>query len=439
MRPVTADDARTGTSRPGWSPPGPLLLTTGLAFLLGFLQKVPCHEAGWPWRRDLVFAKYCYSDIPMLYRTRGIADGIFPYAPNAGEHPLEYPVLTGLIMDWTGRLTSLFGPAGPAPDHPAGSRAYFLVNMLLLLGFALAVVAVCRAALAGGGGRGADALLVAAAPVLVLAGTINWDLVAVSAAVAALLCWVRGRWLLFGVFLGLGTAAKLYPAFLLGPALLLLLRDRRRREAATVTGAALVTWLAVNLPVALTYPDGWLVFWRFNDDRPADFGSLWYALQLLGHPVPAVNTVASGAFAALCAGVAVLVLARTDGRPAWQPTMAQLSFLVVAAFLLTNKVYSPQYVLWLLPLYVLARSGRAPRGAVLRDWLVWQAAEVAYWLMVWRYLAWLGDPSWLYPAVTIVRIVVTGYLCVQVVRDVVAHRPDTAEGVHPRLRTAGAY
>ena len=27
-----------------------------------------------------------------------------------------------------------------------------------------------------------------------------------------------------------------------------------------------------------------------------------------------------------------------------------MAFLVVAAFLMTNKVYSPQYVLWLLPL-----------------------------------------------------------------------------------------
>ena len=64
------------------------------------------------------------------------------------------------------------------------------------------------------------------------------------------------------------------------------------------------------------------------------------------------------------------------------PRLAQLGFLVVAGFLLVNKVYSPQYVLWLLPLAVLAR----PRW---RDQLVWQAGEVAYFARVWWYLG--GD------------------------------------------------
>ena len=61
------------------------------------------------------------------------------------------------------------------------------------------------------------------------------------------------------------------------------------------------------------------------------------------------------------------------------PRLAQLGFLVVAGFLLVNKVYSPQYVLWLLPLAVLAR----PRW---RDQLIWQAGELLYFAAVWWYL-----------------------------------------------------
>ena len=48
-----------------------------------------------------------------------------------------------------------------------------------------------------------------------------------------------------------------------------------------------------------------------------------------------------------------------------------MAFLVVAAFLMTNKVYSPQYVLWLLPLMILAR----PKW---RDWLIFTAGELIY-------------------------------------------------------------
>ena len=112
---------------------------------------------------------------------------------------------------------------------------------------------------------------------------------------------------------------------------------------------------------------GWSKFYRLSQERGVGFGSVWFVLSQQGHAVPdgALNLVAGGLFALACAGIAVLALV-ADRRP----RLPQLAFLVVAAFLLTNKVYSPQYVLWLLPLVVLAR----PRW---RDFLIWQAAEVA--------------------------------------------------------------
>src|SRR5439155_25099768 len=141
----------------------------------------------------------------------------------------------------------------------------------------------------------------------------------------------------------------------------------------------------------------------FNRDRGAEFGSVWYALDLLGVRVPAVTPVAATVLAVLCLGIAALGL---SARRA--PTLAQLAFLTVAAFCITSKVYSPQYVLWMLPLVVLARADR-PRRTVLRDWAIWQAAEVAYWFAVWRYLAGALDPAD-YAAVTFVRVAVTLYL-----------------------------
>jgi uncharacterized membrane protein len=97
-----------------------------------------------------------------------------------------------------------------------------------------------------------------------------------------------------------------------------------------------------------------------------------------------------------------------------RPRVAQLAFLLVAGFLLLNKVWSPQYSLWLLPLAVLAR----PKWRAL---LLWQATEALLWVP--RLLWYLGtenkgiEVEWFYLAVGIrdVAVVTLMYL---VVRDV---------------------
>ena len=53
---------------------------------------------------------------------------------------------------------------------------------------------------------------------------------------------------------------------------------------------------------------------------------------------------------------------------------------------MTNKVYSPQYVLWLLPFVVLAR----PRW---RDWLVFTVGELVYFVAIWWHLGGLLSPG----------------------------------------------
>ena len=55
------------------------------------------------------------------------------------------------------------------------------------------------------------------------------------------------------------------------------------------------------------------------------------------------------------------------------PRLASLAFLLVAAFLLLNKVWSPQYSLWLVPLAVLA----LPRWRLL---LAWKTLDALVWV-----------------------------------------------------------
>ena len=246
--------------------------------------------------------------------------------------------------------------------------------------------------------------------------------------------WATGRPLLTGVLVGLGTATKLYPLFLLGALLVICLRERRWRALGLAWLGAGVAWVLANLPAVLTGLEQWRVFWSFNSERGADLGSLWLvAAQAADLDITpsTINTTSLVFFAAWCAGVFVLGMLAPE-----TPRLAQLGFLLVAGFLLVNKVYSPQYVLWLLPLAVLAR----PR---LRDQLVWQAGEVLYFASVWWYLGGLldagggGDAGFYWVAI-VLRVAAELYLVALVTRDVWRPRHDPVRRRTDRLQESPA-
>jgi uncharacterized membrane protein len=191
----------------------------------------------------------------------------------------------------------------------------------------------------------------------------------------------RERLVLAGILIGLGTATKLYPVLVFGAIFLLALRAGKIRALLVTAASAAVAWLAVNLPVAVRDPTGWKYFFEFTQDRPAGFSSPWFAYNLVAERVrwtlltpEAINTLALNVFVVACVLIAVLAL--TAPR---RPRLAQLAFLIVAAFILTNKVYSPQFVIWLVPLLALAR----PKW---RDFLIWQGIEGLHWAAIWMYL-----------------------------------------------------
>ncbi|MFF4588464.1 glycosyltransferase family 87 protein [Streptomyces sp. NPDC001388] len=405
--------ALLGTS--WWTPVRVVALVAIGMFALGLVQKAPCYNGGWFFGASTQYTHACYSDIPHLYQGRGFADGLVPYFDKlSGDMDyLEYPVLTGVFMEVAAWLT----PGSGSIQHQ--EQWYWMVNAGMLMACA-AVIAVCVSRTHAR--RPWDGLLVALAPAFALTATINWDLLAVALTAVAMMMWARGRSLAFGVLLGLATAAKLYPVFLLGPLLLLCWRAGKWRDYGKALGGAAVAWLVVNLPVMLFAFEGWSKFYRFSQERGVDFGSFWLILaQNSSDPLTtdSVNTLATLLVVVCFAGIAWLTL--TAPR---RPRFAQLAFLVVAAFIVTNKVYSPQYVLWLVPLAVLAR----PKW---RDFLIWQACEVAYFLGIWMYLAYTtsgdahkGLPTDGYHWVIGVHLLGTLYLCAVVVRDILMPERD---------------
>jgi uncharacterized membrane protein len=397
-----------------------MILAVTVTSALGIWQKSSCYEMAWDrvgptphGPDDYIFTHTCYSDVALLYRERGFQFGAMPYFDKGMSYPaLEYPVLTGMVMYAMSTLTRLFGSS----DAMADSVRFFAFNAVLLWGLALLVGwSLIRLA----PNRPWDAMLFATAPALALTATINWDLVVVAMTGVAMVFWARRHPALAGVMLGLGAATKLYSVFLLGPLIVLGLRTGRLREVARASLAALAAYAVINLPFIIGAYPGWREFFDYNNKRQADFGSIWLVLVEAGHPVRRLNQVSLLLFLLGCA----IVLALGLLAPV-RPRLPQLAFLVVAAFLLVNKVYSPQYVLWLLPLAVLAH----PR---VRNVLIWQSFEVLYWLGVWMYLAGIfnGHPiGRLYWLVTIARMAAELWFCGLVVRDILDPRYDPVRG-----------
>jgi uncharacterized membrane protein len=405
--------ARLGSS--WWTPLRVLLALTFLTCGVGLVQKDWCRDHAWG--APGVYTHACYSDIPPLYYGRGLADGEVPYIGQSEDRQVEYPVLTGAVMWLTAQLV-------PSSDVPSDrSRWYFDINAI---GLAVAAAVAVGATMALAGRRPWDAAMFALAPGLALAGTINWDLYAVALLALGMLAWAREKPVAAGVLIGLAAATKFYPLFVLGPLLVLCLRAGRMREFWTTLVGAVCAWAAVNVPVMLADFDGWSKFYRLSQDRGSGFSSIWFVLSQQGHPVPddALNVLAGGLFAVACLGIAVLGLSAER-----RPRLPQLVFLVVAAFLLTNKVYSPQYVLWLIPLAVLAR----PRW---RDFLIWQAGEVVHFVGIWLLLAGyppgrperaLGDDG--YGLTVLAHVLATLWLCAMIVRDILHPEQDPVREV----------
>ena len=398
-----------------------LLAASVLGLVLALAEKALCWSGAW---NDYAkqFQRACYTDIYPLYYGEGLSAGKVPYT----GHKVEYPVLIGGAMQaaaWLVRNVSAVARGG----------AFFGVTVALLA--VCAVAGVLATARAAGPDRRWQALMVALSPALILNAFVNWDLIALALTALGIAAWAARRTVWAGTLLGLAVAAKFYPLVVFGPLLLLCLRAGRMRRFGQALAAAVLAWLAVDLPVMIAAPSGWAYFYVFSKDRGADWGSIWYMLEHFNVPVlgngelSALNKMSAAFFAAACVAIAVLALAAPR-----RPRLPQLCFLVLAAFLITNKVWSPQYVVWLVPLVVLAR----PR---LWPYLLWQLAEIAYFFGIWGYLIFVyfmqGNPvtgyhgisSGWYFAALLARFLTVSLLAAYVVRDILDPERDVVRAL----------
>jgi uncharacterized membrane protein len=357
-----------------------LLFLALVATLLGAFKFSPCEQSLWATPDQYVHA--CYSDIASLYGDRDLDKDQWSYSSTTNA--VEYPVITGTVMWFFARVL------------PSGENEilnYYRLNVLFLAALFIFIAYIVYRI------RPEVAYLAAIAPAAIASLYINWDLWAIASMMLAIYWFDRKRFDYSALAIGISISTKFLPIFLLLPIVLILWRRDEIKTLVRYLAITVATFAVINIPVLLTTPEGWLRFYQLNFDRGQDWGSAWYALSSLGVPLGSTNF-----FAILALLIAVLVISLFIFATKETLNLADVSFIVLALVMVASKVYSPQYVLWLVPLAVIAITTRKD----LHAFWIWQIAEVIYHVAIWQHLATVTDAKFGLP--------LTGYALISLIR-----------------------
>jgi Glycosyltransferase family 87 len=270
--------------------------------------------------------------------------------------------------------SSVLDGAYPSSEYPTGAVGLFAletwvggeppraVHALVMLGFHLVTVAAIWSVKTPWSAW--LAAFVAVWPLNLFHWEFRYDLAPTALLVFGLALALRGRWGGAGFALGVGAALKWSPALALGPLVAWLLARRDGRAAVTVSASCVVAFAVLTLPFLVWDPAGVLAAYEEQGDRGITGESLWFLpLSVVGAATAGANpSDDAGVRDALDAGVtlvqvvlvAVLVLLAARVRPR-RPAVA-LAALAPAVFLLTNRVFSSQFLVLLVAVWAFAAA-----------------------------------------------------------------------------------
>ncbi len=343
-----------------------------------------------------------------------IVDGKVPYR----DFGVEYP---------PGALPAFAAPAVGKPSFSLYNRE-FQVLMALCGAGALAAMAVVLRSLNASVERTVAALGFFALAPLVLGSVIlyRYDLWPAALTVAGIAGILAARQRLGFAALGLGIAAKAFPAVVLPPALVYVWRTRGRREALVSLGVAAVVVAVVVVPFLALAPHGVWESIVHQASRPLQIESLGSAVLLAAHDLGGLaltldsshgsqnlggslpDAVGAASSALLAAALLVTWLAAVRG-PVTAERLVQYAAASVVAFAAFGKVLSPQFLIWLIPLVPLVR-GR--RGLVASGLLALALLLTQVWFPIryWDLVHFEAFPSWVLLARDLVLVALLAVL-----------------------------
>ena len=284
-------------------------LSFGRSFL-GLIGAIPWH--------------YGYSDIFNEDRINPEAAKKIPYL----ESPIEYPVITGFFIYAMWHLgRNLLGYAA-------------LTGVFLTLFAVITATILYRLCDESNTDKKRIYMFFIFAPSLVIFGIYNWDIIAVMLTALAIYSFYKSKYAWSALFLALGFSAKLFPIVLLP---IMLLKTGIKNAVKMVIVFLAVFFILNGYFIANSF-DVWKATYGFHAARGANIDSVWSLSSLSASTINIVSLIL------FLASYFILVYNHK------KYDLITLGFASVLLFLIFNKIFSPQYILWLLPFFVLSQN-----------------------------------------------------------------------------------
>lgn len=276
-------------------------------------------------------------------------------------HPVEYPALTGLIM-W---LISFFvEPTQFAWVDYFRITASFHVVLFAATAFYIKQLAGKK-----------WAIVFALSPAVLYSLNRNWDIWAIFAMIWAIYLFEKGKLRQSAIVLAVSVATKLFPIVLLFPIFFFFIRQKKVRTFIEYAAMTLGTWLLINIPFMLINFRGWSYFYEFSYKRGIGSASIFEVTAQAGFGIPSWSALFYLLNLILFGGLGLYFWKSRTLVP-----LTEGAYLTMFAFILFNKQYSMQYVIWLASLAViaLARLSQKRQMSMLYFYIIWQASELAF-------------------------------------------------------------
>jgi uncharacterized membrane protein len=293
------------------------------------------------------------GDVPGRYIAWHLGANAFPYHGPG----IEYPVVIGY-------LSYLVAAVGGTATR------FFLGNAALDVVLALAMTMLLRPRAGGRLWRWI------AAPPLILYAFHNWDLLAMVPAIVGLYAYSARSDRTAGTALAVGASTKVFPGLFVPPLAIARWCGGDRRGAARLVDWALATTAVLNAPIAFRDGSAWWYQARFQGTRRFSWGTAWFWLLRVPGAHTMVRTDTAHVANLLAGGTLLTLLAViTVASVRHRLDAIAIGAAVTAAFLLSNKIYSPNYDLWVVPFFVLLPIAR-------RVWVAFCIGDVGIFVLV---------------------------------------------------------